>query len=682
MSDETPKLGSSTRKPLGKGGGWLEIEIAPDGQQAKLTALYLGGDTSVDGTEIVRVLQEEVCLKAQFDMAQIKQCLSFASADLHKIFRSTFVVAHHKPPQSGLNGQAIYPCLDHIDTQDDLHFVDLKASFEQEMLSAVLNRDLQTCMVAPQDTLAILRPPQVGLTGQNVLGHPIPGLMGQAVQLNAGQHVTETDGIYTSNIYGYVCLINDEISVIDPIWVSPDFISAYFIYFPQVGAQRLPDPSWIQAGLKQKGIEYGIQSDAITRLRQEVVERKEKGAFLIAQGKEVKQGEDGKIQYSFSPKKQPGQLLDDGSIDFHERNGAIAVKKDQLLAEIIPPTQGQNGFDLTGKETIARDGQEKHVGVGEQVRVVLEDNKPHLFFSKIDGNAHLAGNTLTVKDVLMIHGDVDYDLGNVDAGKDIVISGSVQSGFEVKASGDILIGGVAEQGAVISAQGDVVIARGILGDTTKVMAMGDVETKFVQNSSVMARGDIRIGRYILNSTVRAGGELIVHAQGSTSRRAGTIAGGSALSGRYIQARLAGAAMSDQTIIGIVSDMETQARIEKLKKGIDFCNTEILRMFRTLKIKEFNEEEVRKVLERTQSAQREHVSGILRKLQKLIQLRAEGIEQQQVLEEKQAEKLTEAEIVITGQIRSDVQIRFGEQTQMITKNLTSPTFSFENDEIKW
>ncbi|MBT3602500.1 MAG: DUF342 domain-containing protein, partial [Candidatus Latescibacteria bacterium] len=400
MSEELPKLGSSTRKPLGTGGGWIEIEIAQDGQHATLTALRLGGDPSVDGTEVVRVLQEDFCLKATFDMTQIEQSLSFASVDPHKVSRGSFIVAQHKTPQQGLNGQISYPCLDRIGTQNDLHFVDLKASFDQESLSTVLNRDLQTRMVAPQDTLAMLHPPEVGVGGHSVLGHPIPGLMGRARRLSAGQHVTETDGVYKSDIYGYVCLINDEISVIDPIWISPDFVSAYFIFFPQIGAQRLPDATWVQAGLKRRSIDQGIQSDAIARLWHEVVDRREKGAFLIAQGQLVIPGKEGKIQYSFSPKKRPGQLLDDGSIDFHERNGVIAVTKDQLLAEVIPPTQGQNGFDLNGNETIARDGQEKHVGVGDHVRVVLKDNKQHLLFSQIDGNVHLSGNTLTIKEVL------------------------------------------------------------------------------------------------------------------------------------------------------------------------------------------------------------------------------------------------------------------------------------------
>ena len=69
----------------------------------------------------------------------------------------------------------------------------------------------------------------------------------------------------------------------------------------------------------------------------------------------------------------------------------------------------------------------------------------------------------------------------------VEIDGSVRAGFTVKSAGTVLIAGVVENGATIDAKGDVVVAKGIFGESTSVTALGNVETKLIQNSTVLRR---------------------------------------------------------------------------------------------------------------------------------------------------------------------------------------------------
>ena len=78
-----------------------------------------------------------------------------------------------------------------------------------------------------------------------------------------------------------------------------------------------------------------------------------------------------------------------------------------------------------------------------------------------------------VHPVVYIEGDVDYDMGNVESGRDVFIQGSVRSGFSVRAGGSVSVGGTVESGSSIHAQEDIVVSQGIVGASTRVVALGE-----------------------------------------------------------------------------------------------------------------------------------------------------------------------------------------------------------------
>ena len=225
----------------------------------------------------------------------------------------------------------------------------------------------------------------------------------------------------------------------------------------------------------------------------------------------------------------------------------------------MPATKGQPGTSLSGEEIQTTDGVELTFSAGENVRTETEGDVIK-FYSQIDGNVHIKGDTIQVNPVFVVQGDVNYDVGNIDVRTDVQIGGSVCSGFSVKAGGTVTVNGMIESGATVNSQGDVLISQGVVGDT-KVVALGNVETKFIQNCAVMAKGDINVGSYIFSGHVRAGGRVIVNTGGGD--RGGSIVGGEVIATGGIEAKLIGSTSTDRTLVGTGANPEDAARMKKL-----------------------------------------------------------------------------------------------------------------------
>lgn len=125
-------------------------------------------------------------------------------------------------------------------------------------------------------------------------------------------------------------------------------------------------------------------------------------------------------------------------------------------------------------------------------RLQRQDQTFISFHSQIDGHAKIEEGTLSVQPVLRIFGDVDANTGHITAKHDVHISGSVSPGYEIKSGGSVFIGGKVEESTKIHAQGNVIAAEGVFGSETKVVAFGNVETRCMQQSSILARGNISV----------------------------------------------------------------------------------------------------------------------------------------------------------------------------------------------
>ena len=677
--EDEGQAGDEGKKRFGDmGTAWMSVEITDDGQEATLTELSFGGDTSIDSETLRSALQELYGIKAGTIAERIDELAQNAAANPAGSLRGRFPIASGSPAIAGEPGRVELEFLAGISTDIRPSFEPLRASFEQPALEAVLEPDLITYMAVPDEELAILVPPTAGEPGQDVFGSPAI-IMGDPPKLRAGSHVRRSENGLESEIYGYVTIVDDVLSVISPIWVSPDRLEAHFVHFPQVGLPRRPQSDWLIQVLQDGDITQGIEEPSIERLCESDVEVGHKTTTLLAKGSAPVPGEDTHVDYTFDPEKQAGKVLPDGSLDLRERNAAISVQADQLLGEVVPATKGQPGTSLGGEEIQTTDGEEGTFSAGENVRTETEGDVIK-FYSKIDGNVHIKGDTIQVNPVYVVQGDVNYEVGNIDVRTDVQISGSVCSGFSIKAGGTVTVNGMVESGAAVNSQGDVLIAQGVVGDTTKVVALGNVETKFIQNCAVMAKGDINVGSYIFSGHVRAGGRVVVNTGGGD--RGGSIVGGEVIATGGIEAKLIGSTSTDRTLIGTGANPEDAVRMKKLREAIGFCDTSILRLMRTLGLEKMDASRIREAIDRAPAARKEFLIDAVKKLKELSDSKEKSEKTLDELQVKVEQELGKAKIEVSDKVFADVHVQMGESMVTVSEDISQPLFRMTDEGIRY
>ncbi len=650
---------------------------AKDGSEARLLELSLGGDLTVNLQSLMDALRDLYGITAGINEELLGQLFGRATKAPASVVRGNFPIARSDSPQQSEEDSVEF-LFAPADEVAALTFAQLMSALGEDDLQKVVSRDLLTQLVSPEQDLA--RVPSGSIdAGVNIYGKPLTSESGDQPQLVAGGGVRVADGTMVAEIYGYVCVDDNRLSVLTPIWVSSNHMEAFFIRFPQAQAPPLPQSDWLMKLLEMKSISTGIDEPALEKLCRQDLPLSERTAVRVAGAKEPVAGTDARIDYTFDPAKKAGLVLEDGSIDLRERNTSVSIAAGDMLGEFVPRTMGEAGFDLSGKELPATDGAEHAFDGGENVRVE-EDDDGQKFYAEVDGHVAVDGDTVHVRTVFDVSGDLDYEVGNIDVPGDVHISGSVKPGFVVKAGGSVTIGGAVELGASIHAKGDVAVSQGILGDTTRVVALGDIETKQIQNSSVMAKGTITVGSYIFNATVRAGKQIIVKSGGG--ERGGSIVGGEVIASQGIQARILGSPSTDRTIIGIGANPEDGASLAQIEKAHSHVSSETMRLLRTLGVDSADADELKERIRRTPKPRRDRVLEIMHKLQELEGKKTELLDSRAALRVKVDDSVSKARITITEAVYTDVHFRFGDTAQIVNEDLGPSVFLWVDGKVRY
>ena len=493
---ETPASPSQRQEVDNAKDTWIRVEVSADGQQAFIEELSFAADTTPDIDFILTALSDQFGIRNGLERQQVEEVIAQAAATPEHTIEGHFLFATGTPPALGSDGRVDYKFLQGLPEHIELSHADLHLAFSQYELDLVLDKQLQTRIVVPGEELAVVIPPTQGQAGIDVFGFPRKRF-GFNNPLEAGSYVRAEGNRYLAEIYGYVRLRGDELSVIPPLWTCPDHMEAHFIYFPQVGPAVPLERPWLESILQAKEVTWGLRAEAIEQLLNQPPEPTQQTTVHIAQGRRPLPGTDGFIELAFEAHSTEGLFLENGSVDLKTHSRGLTVQADQCLADLFPPGRGESGTNLRGEETPGEMGEELKIEAGENVRLQRQDQTFVSFHSQIDGHAKIEDGTISVCPVLRIFGDVDASTGHITAKHDVHISGSVSPGYEIKSGGSVFIGGKVEEGTQIHAQGDVIAAEGVFGNDTKVVAFGKVETRCVQQGSVLARGDISVGSHAI-----------------------------------------------------------------------------------------------------------------------------------------------------------------------------------------
>ncbi len=351
---------------------------------------------------------------------------------------------------------------------------------------------------------------------------------------------------------GFVQENNKDSKVDIRVDLSPDSYSA-MLTITSIGTINRISKNVILDRLKDKKVIYGIDMQKINTicLACQPVQNE-----IIATGRKHINGEDGRIEYKIDlPDAVKPKILEDGTVDFKDMNKFVFVKRGQILAEKIEPTEGQEGYTVTGKTVKQRTGKQKSFSIGKNIAMVSDGTK---IASLVDGSIKMEGHKISVIEVLDIMGDVGVKTGNIEFKGKVIVRGNVLTGYSINCDGDLEVQGVVEA-ANLLANGDMVISRGIQGqDEAKIKCGGNLISKFLNNCSVDVKGDIEADA-IMHSDIFCNGS--VHASG----RKGHIVGGVIKAKDEIRANKIGSPMGTITKLTMGMDVESARKYEQLSK---------------------------------------------------------------------------------------------------------------------
>lgn len=377
------------------------------------------------------------------------------------------------------------------------------------------------------------------------------------------------------------------------VYIDADSMTAYMCLPAPVDEKHEYSYDEVKEAIDKAGVKMGVINE---RIHEALLKKQYDRNIIIAKGKPVEHGEDGKYELFFDTDiSGKPKVKADGSVDYFNIKLFELVKKDDKLAEYIPNTRGEFGYDVKGKLLVPKPGRSKPPLRGKGFYVSEDGNT---YYASIDGKVEYRNTDLNVLNVLEITGDVDLNIGNIDFSGDVNISGNVISGVTINAMGDVYIGGYVE-GAYIYSDKDIVFADGVNGKGNgKIEAKGNIRARFLENVTVVSKGDISAD-YILNSNVMAYGKINI------SGKRGGIHGGDVSGVLGVEAAIIGnSSYSPTTVrVGALKQMRDEyadimAQLREVTAQIDTFNLIIEKYdkLKTIKPEKFDAVSYRKVLQ--------------------------------------------------------------------------------------
>lgn len=321
------------------------------------------------------------------------------------------------------------------------------------------------------------------------------------------------------------------------IKVSTDGMIAYLTLNPLdstiLDAGKIMNELWahqVNFGLKGRAIQQAIETRCFGK------------SFVVAEGKPPIDGQDTIIEYKFGEKKAVTLTENlDGRVDFRESAKIETVRKGDILAIKIPPTQGTDGRTVSGKIVKAKNGQNKEIPIGANTQ--LSSDGLALMAAE-NGYISWERGKINVVTTYEINSNVDMTTGNIYFVGPVKIKGAVREGFVVDAEGDIDVGDGIDN-ATLRSEGNISIVNGIIGKRCSVYAKGDIKCKFIENAKVITNGNLIVHDAILHSHIEADGNVFV-----LTGKKGAIIGGRISAGGEVNVKNIGSIAEIPTIIEV------------------------------------------------------------------------------------------------------------------------------------
>ncbi len=366
--------------------------------------------------------------------------------------------------------------------------------------------------------------------------------------------------------------------------ISTDKMTASVVIIP--GLKRiLPTAGEIEKALLNAGVSYGIDRQ---RIEEALKEERLFSPVPVAFGKQPKPPKDAQIRLLFPETGYfPIRVDQAEKIDPASLYKIFTCEKDQLLAVKEPAVDGEDGFTVTAEVIKTQKPKDfslqNHVGEN----VYLSDDG-YKILAACAGQPFFKNSKIHVREIFVVHGDLDYSVGNIDFNGTVLVRGNAEGPFKIIAQGDVVISGILGE-VQINCRGSLMVKGGIFGRSKGIVKVGkDLLAKFVSEARIFCEGKILVEDYIMNSVVVCKGDLSV-----TGR--GIIAGGVVKAKGNIIATELGSKFGVKTLVMCGVNYEIEEKLEQ-------CEIAAFEIARNLaKISE-NEQKTRQRLSQTKQPQ--------------------------------------------------------------------------------
>ncbi len=365
---------------------------------------------------------------------------------------------------------------------------------------------------------------------------------------------------------------NPEYDGTQTVEISEDEMKAFVHFTTPRFCGRHMEVDDVLESLKHSGVMTGIIED---RIKEYLENMDYSRPLLAAEGQPPRHGRDAYVDYKVRIDKSDVTFAEDekGQVDFKSLDLLENVVVGQVLAAKVPAEKGVPGRTITNRILPARSGKDVLLKHGKGT--ILSEDGTELT-AEINGQVVFQAGKISVEPIYYIKGDVSLETGNIVFLGSVVIGGSVQDNFIVKAAGNIEVKGSVQK-AFLEAEGDIIVRQGIMGrEEAKIESTGgSIYANFIQSANIYAERDVIVSEGILHSKVDAANRILCH--GKRAR----MVGGVIRAGEEVNARDIGSDSFTKTEVRVginpkvlqqITDLETSKRqvgeeLDKLKKDV-------------------------------------------------------------------------------------------------------------------
>lgn len=234
--------------------------------------------------------------------------------------------------------------------------------------------------------------------------------------------------------------------------------------------------------IKRFGIVNGLDRMEVKSL---VKDKLYEYPIIVAECTPPQNGKNGYITFRFDKehKLKPHQN-EFGEANYRELNAIVPIRKNDIIADVVPPGEGIPGTDIFGRDIPARPGVPAKVSLGRNTLLTLDGRQ---IVAACDGHIVFGNGCFQVEEAVTIKTDLDLSVGNISFFGDVHIKGNIMEGFSVNAGKNVRIDG-SVFGGEVTAGGNVTIVGGCIN--SKLTCDGNANVGFCENSEIFVKGNL------------------------------------------------------------------------------------------------------------------------------------------------------------------------------------------------